>query len=136
MSAFSSLGDDRIRFKLLTALGRTAYRPAHIHLKLTHQGQRPLTTQIFCLRVDALDLNCAQLRVIRTVVEVSGHTSFKPYPKSSAGRRTVPLPGWYRSSARTLTDTRFRPKHRSMPTRQVNHCVAPCSAPASGGLRS
>jgi hypothetical protein len=32
--------------------------------------------------------------VIRTVVEVGGHTSFKPYPKSSAGRRTVPPPGW------------------------------------------
>jgi hypothetical protein len=32
--------------------------------------------------------------VVRTVVEVSGHTSFKPYPKSSAGRRTVPLSGW------------------------------------------
>ena len=33
--------------KLLAALGRTAYRPAHLHLKLTHPGQRPLTTQIF-----------------------------------------------------------------------------------------
>jgi integrase len=32
--------------------------------------------------------------VIRTVVEVSGHTTFKPYPKSRVGRRTVPLPGW------------------------------------------
>jgi hypothetical protein len=28
------------------------------------------------------------------VIEVAGHTSFKPYPKSTAGRRTVPLPGW------------------------------------------
>jgi integrase len=46
------------------------------------------------LRRDALDLERTQLRVIRTVVEVSGHTSFKPYPKSSAGRRTVPLPSW------------------------------------------
>ncbi|MGH3787489.1 MAG: hypothetical protein ACRDRG_13280 [Pseudonocardiaceae bacterium] len=46
------------------------------------------------LRLDALDLARARLAVIRTVVEVSGHTSFKRYPKSSAGRRTVPLPGW------------------------------------------
>jgi integrase len=46
------------------------------------------------LRLDALDLKRARLSVIRTVVEVSGHTTFKPYPKSSAGRRTVPLPGW------------------------------------------
>jgi integrase len=46
------------------------------------------------LRLDALDLRRARLSVIRTVVEVGGHTSFKPYPKSNAGRRTVPLPGW------------------------------------------
>jgi integrase len=46
------------------------------------------------LRLDALDLTRARLSVIRTVIEVAGHTSFKPYPKSSAGRRTVPLPGW------------------------------------------
>jgi integrase len=46
------------------------------------------------LRADALDLSAARLSVIRTVVEVSGHTTFKPYPKSRAGRRTVPLPGW------------------------------------------
>ncbi|MGH3925809.1 MAG: tyrosine-type recombinase/integrase, partial [Pseudonocardiaceae bacterium] len=46
------------------------------------------------LRRDALDLDHARLSVIRTVIEVGGHTSFKPYPKSGAGRRTVPLPGW------------------------------------------
>jgi integrase len=32
--------------------------------------------------------------VIRTVVEVGGNTTFKPFPKSRAGRRAVPLPGW------------------------------------------
>jgi integrase len=46
------------------------------------------------LCIDALDLDRGTLRVIRTVIEVAGHTSFKPYPKSTAGRRTVPLPGW------------------------------------------
>lgn len=46
------------------------------------------------LCVDALDLDAARLSVLRTVVEVDGHTSFKPYPKSAAGRRTIPLPGW------------------------------------------
>jgi hypothetical protein len=34
------------------------------------------------------------LSVIRTVVEVSGHVSFKPFPKSRAGRRAVPIPTW------------------------------------------
>lgn len=42
---------------------------------------------------DALDLDAARLSVIRTVIEVAGRSSFKPYPKSRAGRRTVPLPG-------------------------------------------
>nr|WP_239028648.1 tyrosine-type recombinase/integrase [Pseudonocardia acidicola] len=46
------------------------------------------------LCTDALDLDRARLRVIRTVIEVAGHTSFKPYPKSNAGRRSVPLPAW------------------------------------------
>ncbi|GAA1187595.1 hypothetical protein GCM10009608_24160 [Pseudonocardia alaniniphila] len=46
------------------------------------------------LCLDALDLDRGMLRVIRTVIEVAGHTSFKPYPKSTAGRRTIPLPGW------------------------------------------
>ncbi len=42
---------------------------------------------------DALDLDAARLRVIRTVIDVSGHTSFKPFPMTTAERRTVPLPG-------------------------------------------
>lgn len=41
-----------------------------------------------------MELDRARLSVIRTVIEVGGHTSFKPYPKSRAGRRTVPMPGW------------------------------------------
>jgi integrase len=45
---------------------------------------------------DALDLDAGTLRVIRTVVEVAGHRSFKPFPKSAAGRREVPLPPWAR----------------------------------------
>lgn len=46
------------------------------------------------LRGDALDLDAGRLSVIRTVVEVSGHVSFKPFPKSRAGRRTIPIPAW------------------------------------------
>ena len=45
------------------------------------------------LCADALDLDRRRLRV-RTIIEVSGRTSFKPFPKSTAGRRTVPLPPW------------------------------------------
>jgi integrase len=46
------------------------------------------------LCADAIDLDQRRLRVIRTVIEVGGQTSFKPFPKSAAGRRTVPLPPW------------------------------------------
>lgn len=46
------------------------------------------------LCLDAIDLGARRLEVIRTVVEVSGHTAFKAYPKSAAGRRTIPLPSW------------------------------------------
>lgn len=46
------------------------------------------------LCLDALNLDAGTLRVIRTVVEVSGQTWFKPFPKTGAGRRTIPLPPW------------------------------------------
>lgn len=44
------------------------------------------------LRWDALDLAIPAVRVVRVAVEVSGHVTDKPYPKSRAGRRLVPLP--------------------------------------------
>ncbi|MGH3517053.1 MAG: tyrosine-type recombinase/integrase [Haloechinothrix sp.] len=50
--------------------------------------------EVVGLCADAVDLDAGIVRVIRTVVEVAGRTSFKPFPKSRAGRRTVPLPGW------------------------------------------
>jgi len=44
------------------------------------------------LRWDALDLAARVVRVVRVAVEVSGYVTDKPYPKSRAGRRVVPLP--------------------------------------------
>jgi integrase len=46
------------------------------------------------LRWDALDLATHTLRVVRVAVEVSGHVTDKPYPKSRAGRRVVPIPAF------------------------------------------
>lgn len=43
---------------------------------------------------DAVDLDNGVIRVIRTVTEVAGHTEFKPFPKSAAGRRGIPIPTW------------------------------------------
>ena len=33
--------------RLLLALGRHAFRPAHLHVKLSHEGFEPLTTQLY-----------------------------------------------------------------------------------------
>jgi catechol 1,2-dioxygenase len=33
--------------RLLEALGRAAFRPAHLHVKVSHERHRPLTTQIY-----------------------------------------------------------------------------------------
>ena len=46
------------------------------------------------LRWDVVDLAARTLRVVRVAVEVSGHVTDKAYPKSRAGRRIVPLPGF------------------------------------------
>ncbi|HSV67099.1 MAG TPA: tyrosine-type recombinase/integrase [Mycobacteriales bacterium] len=46
------------------------------------------------LRWDAVDLVARVVRVVRVAVEVSGRVSDKSYPKSRAGRRTIPLPGF------------------------------------------
>lgn len=44
------------------------------------------------IRWDSIDLDGSLLRVERVAVEVSGHVTPKPYPKSRAGRRVVPIP--------------------------------------------
>ncbi|GAA1791874.1 tyrosine-type recombinase/integrase [Planosporangium flavigriseum] len=43
------------------------------------------------LRWDAVDLDAGLVRVVRVAVEVAGTVTAKPFPKSKAGRRTVPL---------------------------------------------
>jgi integrase len=44
------------------------------------------------LRWDAIREDVGTLRVERVAVEVSGHVTCKPYPKSRAGLRVVPVP--------------------------------------------
>lgn len=48
------------------------------------------------LRWDAVDLVAGTVTVLRVAVEVAGTVTSKPYPKSKAGRRTVPLPPFVR----------------------------------------
>jgi integrase len=44
------------------------------------------------LRWECVDLDAKTLTVIRVAVEVAGSVTSKPYPKTRAGRRTVPIP--------------------------------------------
>ncbi|WP_439427777.1 tyrosine-type recombinase/integrase [Micromonospora sp. LA-10] len=53
------------------------------------------------LQWDALDLALGVVRVVRVAEEVSGHVTIKPYPKSKAGRRSVPIPPF---AVHSLTD--------------------------------
>lgn len=46
------------------------------------------------LRRDTIDLDAGLVHVSRVVIEVNGTVTSKPYPKSRAGRRSVPLPGF------------------------------------------
>jgi integrase len=46
------------------------------------------------LRWDSVDLDDGVVRVVRTATEVNGNVLSKPYPKSKAGPRTVPLPAY------------------------------------------
>jgi integrase len=78
-----------LRHRLLPAVP-----PRHRGIVATAAGAGLRWGEAAELRLDAVDLHAARLLVIRTVVEVSGHTSFKPFPKPAAGRRTIPLPGW------------------------------------------
>ncbi|MGH3367924.1 MAG: tyrosine-type recombinase/integrase [Nocardioidaceae bacterium] len=53
------------------------------------------------LRIDAIDLETGLVDVRRVVIEVNGKVLSKAFPKSQAGRRTVPLPEF---AARALRD--------------------------------
>ncbi|GAA1608224.1 hypothetical protein GCM10009804_75080 [Kribbella hippodromi] len=48
------------------------------------------------LRWESIDTAAGTIRVERVAVEVNGHVTPKPYPKSRAGRRVVPLPSMVR----------------------------------------
>ena len=87
--------DERIisRHELRTAL-LLALPVRHRGIVATAAGTGLRWGEVVGLRLDALDLGGGSLSVLRTVIEVSGTTSFKAFPKSAAGRRTVPMPPW------------------------------------------
>lgn len=46
------------------------------------------------LRWDSVELDAGYVHVVRVAVEVAGRVTTKAYPKSKAGRRSVPLPAF------------------------------------------
>jgi integrase len=87
------------------------------------------------LRWDALDLAARTLRVVRVAVEVSGRVTDKPYPKSRAGRRVVPLPGFVVELLTEHEDRYPRPVPAAWcsPPAVALRSAVPPSAPRSGG---
>jgi integrase len=57
------------------------------------------------LRLDALDLDGGRVHVRRVAVEVRGTVTSKPYPKSKAGWRDVPLPAFAADALREHIET-------------------------------
>jgi integrase len=54
---------------------------------------------------------------VPTAPEVAAHTSFKPFPKTAAGLRTVPLPGWLVEILRE--HPRRWPNHPNQPNQPI-----------------
>jgi catechol 1,2-dioxygenase len=64
--------------KLMAALGRHTWRPGHIHVKVTHEDARPLTTQIFFAGDPYLDCDVIGAVKDQLVVPVLPATDTEP----------------------------------------------------------
>jgi integrase len=85
----------------MQVLTRDQFRDLLLHIPDRHRALVAMGAgtglrwgELVGLRLDAIDQSRMLLRVIRTLTEVAGHVQVKPYPKSRAGRRTVPIPGF------------------------------------------
>jgi protocatechuate 3,4-dioxygenase beta subunit len=80
--------------RLLEALGRHAWRPAHLHLKVSHRGYEPLTTMVYFAGDPWLDSD--------TIDSVK-------QPLVVALERVPPDDRWDRPHARCTFDVKLRP---------------------------
>jgi integrase len=62
----------------------------------------------------SVDLDRARLRVVQVAEETHGGILLRPYPKSRAGVRTVPLPGFLTSALRQLLAEAGNPDPRTL----------------------
>ncbi len=57
------------------ALGRQPFRPAHLHLKLSHEGFEPLTTQLYFKGDPVLDSDVASAVKASLIATLTKHDS-------------------------------------------------------------
>jgi catechol 1,2-dioxygenase len=60
---------------LLKALGRQPFRPAHLHMKLSHEGFEPLTTQLYFKGDPLLDSDVASAVKASLIATLTKHDS-------------------------------------------------------------
>lgn len=71
---------------LLNALGRHAFRPAHLHLKLTHKGFEPLNTQLYFAGDQWLDSDAANAVKGSLITKLEKHSDSAELKKSGLDR--------------------------------------------------
>lgn len=88
--------------KILAALGRHAFRPAHLHVKVSHDGFAPLTTQLYMAGDPWIDSDVVgavkpslvtKLTKHDSPAEVEGHRLERPYFALNYDFTLAPLPG-------------------------------------------
>jgi catechol 1,2-dioxygenase len=75
--------------RLLALLGRHAFRPAHLHLKITHEHVEPMTTQIFFEGDPWLDSDVADAVKPGLIIPLERHDDPREVERSGLGRPYV-----------------------------------------------
>jgi catechol 1,2-dioxygenase len=71
---------------LLKALGRQPFQPAHLHLKLSHEGFEPLTTQLYFQGDPLLDSDVASAVKASLIATLTKHDSAADLEESGLNR--------------------------------------------------
>ena len=79
---------------MLRALGRDAWRPAHLHMMIRAPGHKPLITMFFPDDDKHLDSDAVFGVRVPLVLPFAKATERKALPSNLAARETLPLPVW------------------------------------------
>lgn len=79
---------------MLRALGRDAWRPAHLHMMIQAPGRKPLITMFFPDDDKYLDSDAVFGVRVPLVLPFAKATDRKALPSNLAARETLPLPVW------------------------------------------